>query len=171
MATIRASRTDELELLRAIEVAAGALFVEVGLADVAAHEPWSIDELAGYVRNRRAWVVCDGDGDDVPVGYAVVDILDGLAHLEQLSVHPDHGRKGLGAALLTHVCDWAARHRYHAVTLTTFTDVAWNAPFYAKHGFTVVNETDLGPELYARRTLEAEHGLDPATRVCMRRDV
>jgi len=170
MTTIRAPRTDELELLRAIEVAAGALFVEVGLADVAAHDPVSVDELAGYVANQRAWVVCDGD-DDVPVGYAVVDILDGLAHLEQLSVHPHHGRKGLGAALLAHVCAWAAQHRYGAVTLTTFTDVAWNAPFYAKHGFRVMNETDLGPELHALRTLEAEHGLDPAARVCMRRNV
>jgi len=40
--TIRAPRPEELELLRDIERAAGALFVEVGLADVAAHEPESV---------------------------------------------------------------------------------------------------------------------------------
>ena len=102
--TIRAPRLDELELLREIERAAGNLFEEVGLADVAAHEPESIQKLTGYARDDRAWVIAE---HDVPVAYAVVDIVDGLAHLEQLSVLPDHGRKGLGAALLRHVCDWA----------------------------------------------------------------
>ena len=67
---------------------------------------------AGRVRptDGRAWLIADDD--DVPVGYAVVDIVDGLAHLEQLSVLPDHGRKGLGSALLAHVCDWATRHHF-----------------------------------------------------------
>src|SRR4051812_42185786 len=99
-ATIRTPRLDELELLRDIEWAAGALFTEVGLDNVAQHSPASVEELTAYVNHGRAWVVTDDN--DVPVGYGVVDIVDGLAHLEQLSVLPDHGRKGLGAALLEH---------------------------------------------------------------------
>jgi GNAT superfamily N-acetyltransferase len=137
--TIRAPRPDELELLRDIERAAGALFSEVGLANVAAHEPEDIESLAEYLHAQRAWVLTERD---VPVGYAVVDIVDGCAHLEQLSVLPDHGRKGLGAALLEHVCDWAGEQTYAAVTLTTFADVAWNGPFYAKHGFRVLPTTN-----------------------------
>ena len=166
--TIRAPRPDELELLRDIERAAGTLFIDVGLADVAAHEPESVEALAVYARDGRAWVVAD---DGVPAGYAIVDIVDGLAHLEQLSVLPDHGRKGLGAALLAHVSDWAAKRQLDAVTLTTFRDIPWNAPFYAKHGFRVLDDTEIGPELRDLRALEARHGLDPAQRVCMRRDV
>jgi hypothetical protein len=49
--------------------------------------------------------------------------------------------------------------------------VAWNAPFYAKHGFRVLGADDTGPELTERRAEEANHGLDPELRVCMRRDV
>jgi GNAT superfamily N-acetyltransferase len=166
--TIRAPRLDELELLRDIERAAGSLFAEVGLADVASHEPESIEALAEYVHDGRAWVTAD---DDVPVAYAIVDIVDGLAHLEQLSVLPDRGRQGLGAALLAHVCGWAKNQQFDAVTLTTFTDIPWNAPFYAKHGFRVLDDSEIGPELRDLRALEAEHGLDPTQRVCMRLDI
>jgi GNAT superfamily N-acetyltransferase len=166
--TIRAPRLKELELLRDIERAAGALFAEIGFAEVAVAEPASVEELAAYVFDGRAWVVVE---HDVPVGYAVVDIVDGLAHVEQLSVLPEHGRKGLGSALLAHVCDWAAQRRLEAVTLTTFTAVPWNAPYYEKNGFRVMDDAEIGPELRDLRAHEAEHGLDPSQRVCMRRAV
>jgi GNAT superfamily N-acetyltransferase len=166
--TIRAPRLMELDLLREIERAAGALFAEIGFAEVAAAEPASVEELAAYVLDGRAWVVVE---HNVPVGYAVVDIVDGLAHLEQLSVLPEHGRKGLGSALLAHVCDWAAQRRLEAVTLTSFRAVPWNAPYYEKNGFCVMDDAEIGPELRDLRALEAEHGLDPTQRVCMRRDV
>jgi len=95
----------------------------------------------------------------------------GCAHLEQISVQPDHGGRGLGAMLLEHVCEWAQEQGFPAITLTTFADVAWNAPFYAKHGFRVVTDADMGSELAARRAYEATLGLDPSRRVCMRRDL
>jgi GNAT superfamily N-acetyltransferase len=165
--TIRPPRPDELELLRDIERAAGVLFAQVGLGDVAENEPESVEALGAYLRAGRAWVVTD---DDVPVGYAVVDLVDGCAHLEQISVQPDHGGRGLGAALLEHVCEWARQQGYRSITLTTFADIAWNAPFYAKHGFRILTDADLGSELAARRAYEATLGLDPNRRVCMRRD-
>ena len=158
----------ELDLLREIERAAGALFAEIGFAEVAAAEPAGVAALAEYVLDGRAWVVAE---HDVPVGYAVVDIVDGLAHLEQLSVLPEHGRKGLGSALLAHVCSWAAQRRLESVTLTTFRAVPWNAPYYEKNGFRVMDDAEIGPEMRDLRALEAEHGLDPTQRVCMRRDV
>ncbi len=166
--TIRAPRLKELERLREIERAAGALFAEIGFAEVAGDEPASVEELAEYVFDGRAWVVAE---HDAPVGYAVVDIVDGLAHLEQLSVLPTHGRKGLGSALLAHICSWAAQRRFEAVTLTTFSAVPWNAPYYEKNGFRVIDDAEIGPELRDLRAHEAEHGLDPSQRVCMRRDV
>jgi hypothetical protein len=35
----------------------------------------------------------------------------------------------------------------------------------------VLAEDELGPELRAKRDAETAHGLDPALRVCMRRDL
>jgi GNAT superfamily N-acetyltransferase len=165
---LRAPRFDELESLRAIERAAGAMFVEAGMPDVAAHEPDSVAALAEYLAGGRAWVVTV---DDEPAGYALVDLVDGLAHLEQLSVDPKYGRRGLGTRLVESVCDWARERGLAAVTLTTFEHVSWNAPFYARRGFRAIDDDEIGPELRELREEEAAEGLDPSIRVCMRRDV
>ena len=86
------------------------------------------------------------------VGFAYVgDVDDGL-HLHQLAVHPDHGRRGLGTALLTAVFGRAAGR---AVTLTTFRHIPWNQPWYTERGFTEV--VDPGPEL--TRLVAAERWL------------
>ena len=165
---IRLAQLDEREQLRDIEGAAGAVFADVGLEDVAKHEPESVEGLGEYIDAGRAWVIVE---DAAPVGYAVVDIVDGLAHLEQLSVRPEYGRRGLGAALLEFVCDWARRQHFGGITLTTFADLPWNAPFYAQHRFYALASSELGPELRIQRAEEAAAGLDPARRVCMRRDL
>jgi len=52
----------------------------------------------------------------VPVGFALVEILDGAAHLEEIDVHPAHGRRGLGSALVRAVCEWARQSELSAVT-------------------------------------------------------
>jgi ribosomal protein S18 acetylase RimI-like enzyme len=165
---IRLPAAAELELLRDIERDAGTLFSTVGLDDVTQHEPETVEGLAAYLDDERIWVIVAGDE---PVGYAVVDLIDGAAHLEQVSVRRDHGRRGLGSALVEHVCEWARAQRLRAVTLTTFSDVPWNQPFYERLGFRVIGDDEMGPELYALRAAEATHGLDPARRVCMRRDL
>jgi GNAT superfamily N-acetyltransferase len=166
--SIREPRTDELEGLREIERAAGLLFNTVGMDDIAAHEPSSVEELASYLADDRAWVVIH---QHAVVGYVLVDVVDGVAHLEQLSVLPDYGRRGYGAALLARVCDWARQRDLGAVTLTTFEQVPWNGPYYARHGFRVLADDEIGPELRRLRDEEAMHGLDPNLRVCMQREV
>jgi N-acetylglutamate synthase-like GNAT family acetyltransferase len=54
-----------------------------------------------------------------------------------------------------------------SLTLTTFRDVPWNAPFYARLGFEIV--TELTPELRQKREEEAAHGLAYDSRCAMRR--
>jgi GNAT superfamily N-acetyltransferase len=138
------------------------------MTNIAAAEPFSVAELTVYLDGARIWVM---EQDDVLVGYAAVDIVDGLGHLEQISVDPRHGRRGYGAAVLAQVYEWARDNRLTAVTLTTFEHVPWNAPYYARHGFRVLEDHELGPELRQVRAAEALLGLDPALRVCMRREI
>ena len=106
--------------------------------------------------------------DDRPVGYVIVDDIDGNAHIEQVSVLPDRQGAGVGRALVDRVRAWAAENRRPAITLTTFSDVPWNRPLYEHLGFTVLADDEIGPELRALRSLESSHGLDPGIRVCMR---
>ena len=165
---IRPAAPADGEALRRLEVAAGARFREVGLGAVADDEPPSVEALAAYAEAGRSWVAED-DGE--PVGYVLVDVVDGCAHVEQVSVHPDHQGRGVGRALLDRVEAWALEHDLPAVTLTTFRDVDWNAPLYRHLGFVDVAEAAWGSELRALVAAEAGHGLDPATRVVLRRPV
>jgi GNAT superfamily N-acetyltransferase len=107
---------------------------------------------------------------DTPVGFAHVDVREsGAAHLEEIDVLPEHGRRGLGTRLLASVCSWAATEGFHAVTLTTFRDVPWNMPFYAGLGFEVIPRHELSPALLSAVRDETRRGLDPFRRVAMRR--
>src|SRR5262249_61046510 len=108
--------------------------------------------------------------NDRPVGFAHVELLEPLAaHLEEIDVHPDHGRRGLGTRLIAAVSDWAASEGYEWVTLTTFRDVPWNMPFYARLGFEEIATHGLSPALVSVLRDEARRGLDPGRRVAMRR--
>lgn len=166
---IRPARPADAERLRVIERAAGLRFRDVGMPDIAAAEPMATDTLLAYARAGRSWVAVDED--DRAVGYVVVDVVDGCAHVEQVSVDPGYQGRGLGRALLDEVTAWARQHGRPAVTLTTFSHIPWNRPLYEHLGFEVLAEGDLAPGLRAVRGSETEHGLDPADRVCMRRSV
>jgi GNAT superfamily N-acetyltransferase len=139
------------------------------MPEIAAAEPMAADELARYAADGRSWVALDPAGE--VVGYVVVDVVDGNAHVEQLSVAPSHQGAGYGRALIDRVAAWAAAGGRPALTLTTFRDVPWNAPLYRHLGFRDLDEAEIGPGLAALREHEATLGLDPALRTCMRRPV
>ncbi|MEQ4517917.1 GNAT family N-acetyltransferase [Pseudarthrobacter sp. B907] len=102
-----------------------------------------------------------------PVGFARIDEVDGQAHLEQVSVHPDAAGRGIGRSLVQAALDAARRRGYESMTLCTFEDVAFNAPFYRSCGFDVVAEP--GGALAGLRHHEAQLGLDDlGPRVAMR---
>ncbi len=167
---IRPSSPADGERLRAIERAAGERFREVDLAAIAADEPMSVDELAVYADAGRSWVAAiQGDGAEQVVGYVVLEVVDGNAHVEQISVDPAVQGRGIGRALLERADEYARSHGLGAVTLTTFRDVPWNAPLYAHLGFRELSPAEIGPELATLVDVEASHGLDPDQRVCMQR--
>jgi len=166
---IRTIEAADVERLRDVDRAAGRLFAAVGMHDVAAHEPPPAEELLAYRRAGRAWAAVDDD--DEPVAYVVVDVVDGCAHVEQISVHPEAGRQGIGGRLLDIVASWARTEGMPALTLITFRHVAWNRPYYERLGFRALTDGELGPELRTLRDAESAKGLDPAQRVCMRRDL
>lgn len=138
------------------------------MAAIADDEPPALDVLDRYRRAGRAWFA--SDTDDHPVGYLICEPVDGALHIEQVSVHPDAARRGVGRTLLAHAADRAREQNLTALTLTTFTEVPWNAPYYTRLGFHVLDEAELTPGLRKIRAHEAELGLDRWPRVCMRRD-
>lgn len=165
--TITLARTHDLPQLAAVEIAAARLLEGHAPPDVL-EGSLAIEELQEAQTAGRLWVALATD-TDAPVGYAIVEMLaEDWPHLEEIDVHPSHGRRGLGAALVREVCDWAARSGYPHVTLTTFRAVPWNMPFYARMGFEEMPMSSLEPEIAAVVQREAERGLDVERRVAMR---
>ena len=165
---IRPLAPGELATAQEIERAAGLVFADVGMPEIAADDPLPAAELDRYRRAGLAWAAAE-EGE--PVGYLLAEPVDGALHVEQVSVHPRAARRGVGRALLEHAATHAATQCLDALTLTTFADVPWNAPYYRRCGFRVVEEHDWTPGLRAIREREAAHGLDRWPRVCMRRDL
>ena len=131
---IRTARPGELALLPPLEAASDTLFQSLGIGPLP--DPGTEAQLAA------ALVVLVAA--DPPQGFARIDALarGAHAHLEQLSVHPDYGRRGIGRALLRAAVDWAAVHGYSELTLATYRDVPWNGRFYASEGFVEAGTVD-----------------------------
>jgi GNAT superfamily N-acetyltransferase len=123
----------------------------------------------------RLWVAVDrGAGPQSEsgiVGFALADLIDGVAHLAQVSVRLEYQGGGVGRRLIEAVADWARQERFESVTLCTFADVAWNRPLYEHLGFCVLAEEQWTPGLRAVFESDGDLGLDLGRRVVMRRDL
>jgi len=166
---VRPATVADTEPLPRIELASGELFRTVGLDAVADSAPTAPEVFAAAHRDGRLWVAVAATGE--VVAFALCVYMDGHHHLQQLSVLPDHGRRGLGRALVEVVCVWARAEGGGQVTLSTFSDVAWNGPYYERLGFRPLAEWELGPDLAEARVHEQAQGLDISKRMMMRRDV
>jgi len=163
---ITAARPNDLPLLPAIELAAARLLAGHAPESVL-NEATSQEDLKDAQSHGHLWVAL---ANDVPVGFAHVEVLDPVvAHLKEIDVLPEHRRHGLGRKLVTTICAWAATAGYRSVTLTTFRDVPWNMPFYARLGFEVIPSEEFSPALFSILHDETRRGLDPTRRVAMRR--
>lgn len=166
--SIRSGRQEDFPTLRDIERSAGSPFAEIGMIFVAEDEPPSVQLLQEFADDGRCWVTVDEH--DKPVAYLLADVVDGMGHLDQVSVHQDYARRRIGAALLDHMIEWAREKGLTAITLTTYVEVPWNGPYYERRGFRYLSEDEETPGLRSIRAAEREHGLDQWPRACMRRD-
>ncbi|MBJ2120829.1 GNAT family N-acetyltransferase [Arthrobacter sp. MSA 4-2] len=153
--------------MRGIERAAGEQFRALGMVEIAEDEPLPVDELAGFSADGRAWTAVDADG--TPVGYLLVKRVGANAHVEQVSVHPSCARQGIGRRLLEAAADWGRGQGLGNLTLTTFSEVPWNAPYYRRLGFRDLPDDALEPGLQQVVAEEAAAGLARWPRVVLSR--
>lgn len=157
---IRVAVESDLPVLRMIEVEAGAAFADIGMPEIAAAPAPGLDLLRGFLPDR-----CQVVDDDGPVAYLTMSLVDGRAHIEQLSVRPRYRGARLGAALIDHLGETTGL----PLTLTTFVEVPWNLPYYERLGFRRLTAVEETPGLRRIRRREAGLGLDRWPRACMRR--
>ena len=163
--SVRPARPSELRHLAAIEDSGAAPFADwFGEAAVPALLAPAPSGTSRDAADGALLVAVDPAYAEGPVGFAHLLWLaadDGAptAHLEQLSVRlPEHGRRGVGTALVHAACEEARWAGHDSLTLCTYRDVPWNGPFYRRLGF---SEDPAPPPHLARiRRHEQDLGLD-----------
>lgn len=137
--------------------------------------PPSCAERAGQDGFVLVAVMPRGATGATVLGFVHVLTVDGEAHLEQLAVPPEHLGRGTGRALLEAAASRAAEQGYPRLTLRTFAEVPFDAPWYARRGFAVIAAdtaflrglirtedelglTALGPRVAMARPLQSSGG-------------
>lgn len=159
-----AESTDAAPLPR-IEKSASELFASLpGLGWLATSAVTSVAEHHRLIKKRTVWVAHPLSG--ALVGFLAAAQFGDELHIWELSVHSDWQRKGIAKTLRQHATEHAKVCGLQAVTLTTFTDVPWNGPAYAKMGFQQVPSPD--ERLRGILQAEAARGLPAHRRTAMR---
>jgi GNAT superfamily N-acetyltransferase len=167
--TVELAKESHVREIPGIEQAAAAMFSESDLPIELRYLVSDVKTLVEAQREGRLWAALDGDR--TLVGFAMVGIVGGLAHLEEMDVHPEHSRQGIGGRLLDAVTTWAGDNGYSGMTLITFRHLPWNAPFYERYGFIQLDERHNSDDLRQLLREEAEAGIEPRKRVAMLYDI
>ncbi|MEO0785552.1 MAG: GNAT family N-acetyltransferase [Pseudomonadota bacterium] len=150
----RADLHDVADLI-AVNIASDTLFADTGLIgaeDLGDHVPAHVFEQA--IGANEILVLRYADG--APVGFTLTSVRGGTLYLDQICVHPDHGRKGLGRLLMQRVFEDARERGFKTMSLSTFRDVAWNGPFYRSLGFKEIGEPKLADWMRDLQAAQAE---------------
>ena len=163
--SIRTATGRDLAAIPGIELAAAGMFSETDLPHGIRYRVTTPEDLRVALDGNRLWVAV-GPGDQV-VGFAKVSIVDGQAYLDEIDVLPDFGRRGIGTRLVGAVTDWARDRAFETLSLVTFRHLPWNAPFYAKLGFSMLDSSEHGREVSGLIEEEGRAGIDIGNRVVM----
>ena len=166
---IRRPHPHEIKLLPQIENEADLRYRRVGLGQVVDMPPASLASLEAGRREGRLWVAVSPLNR--PVGFALMKFPGGTAWLDQLSVLQRWQGYGFGSALIEQTATAARGLGHRTLHLSTYRDVPWNAPYYARRGFEEMPRADW-PHVFRMQSMEGNrHGHPPWRRTIMRRSL
>ena len=100
-------------------------------------------------------------GEKGDVSSIVYGCKEGLAYICNICVSPQCGRQGTGTRLLHKCLEQVRENGYRELWLTTFANVPFNAPWYARQGFVLVEMEKVPAILLERFNLEIRaYGLE-----------
>jgi GNAT superfamily N-acetyltransferase len=164
---IRPARRGELRAIRRIEIEADLVFRRVAMPWVLAMETAS-PRLLERAR-RRDWLFVAASAANKSFGFALLTALGDEAFLCQLSVLPQASGRGAGSALIAAASAAARGAGHRSMLLSTYDGVPWNAPFYARRGFSIVPPGAYTRAMREIRATELRLGHPVWRRVLMRK--
>lgn len=133
---IRLARVEDAAAFHRVEDdAASLLRGEPSLAGTVIPPTASAADHARIIAKGRSLAALHDDGI---IGFAAIRTVGRELHLAELSVARAHQRCGVGSLLIRAMMIDARNSGYRAITLNTYRDIPWNAPFYARFGFVEV---------------------------------
>jgi GNAT superfamily N-acetyltransferase len=152
-AVVRSAEPRDFSVIESIENAADELLIE-------RFEPadWPRASSGADRATEPGFLLVAELGENEVAGFVHVLEAGDICHVEQLSVAPAYARQGVGRALLEAAQQLAGERGYRQISLRTYADVPWNAPFYTTAGF-----IEAEPETEFHRSLtgvDAALGLD-----------
>lgn len=160
---IRLARPDDATAFHLVEDdAASLLREEPSLAGTVIPPTASTADHARIIAKGRSLAALHGEEI---IGFAAIGPAGRELHLSELSVARAHQRCGVGSLLIRAMMIDARNSGYRAVTLNTYRDIPWNAPFYARFGFVEVENFEGRPHLVESHQGAAAIGL-PMDRRC-----
>jgi GNAT superfamily N-acetyltransferase len=163
---IRTGTDSDYRLLDEIEARSDRTFLRLpGFEDIM-NEPRLAADLGPDAPADSMLFVAE---TEEPIGFIYVRDLDDCIHVTQLSVVPEAQGMGAGTGLLNAVATAAKQKNKRGLTLTTFKDVSWNAPYYARRGFHILDDAEMGAGLKATFAKDVLHVSCYGTRCAMGR--
>jgi [ribosomal protein S18]-alanine N-acetyltransferase len=141
---LRAMRDTDIEQVAALEVASYEF-------------PWNAGIFRDCLRAGYGCWVLEEEGRII--GYALLSVAAGEAHILNLCIAPGHQRRGLGRRLLLRLLDLARWHRAERVFLEVRPSNEAAIALYRQEGF---NEIGTRPRYYPAR-----HGREDAVVMAM----
>lgn len=133
---VRLATPQDIPFLPAIERSAGEAFRGTDQAWIADDIVAEADAYWPLIEAGGVWVAED---EGAVTGFISTEPLADAFHILELAVSQDHQRRGIGLALMQAALAEARLAGFRAATLTTFRAIPWNAPFYARLGFEILD--------------------------------
>ena len=163
---IRVMEPGEAQRLLSIERRAEATLIALGKTELLDAPKPEIFEFITFLIEHEVFVAEEKHSGEA-IGFVAARDLGELYWISELSVDPDHQRRGIGRSLLSAVLERARWFQHRAVGLTTYADISVGAPFYRLSGFAAVCDADCPPWLRERKQAETPPGSPEEARSVM----
>lgn len=162
---VRLATRGDAPLFPDIERSAAQAFRAIDeLGWVADGNPMPAEEHHRFIDAATCWVVADAVG---VYGFLSAERVADALHIHEVSVARAYQGLGWGRRLMEAAAAHASSVRLHAMTLTTFGHVPWNAPFYERLGFRREDISSLDRRLADTLRAEYQQGFAPGSRCAM----
>lgn len=168
MIRFRFATADDVPQIAPLEKAAAEMFRDIDMEAIADDAPIAESRLAQAVEDRLLWVATEFG---TVRAYLLAEPLADSLYIEQVTVHPEAAHRGIGARLIESVAADERAVELGKLSLISFENVPWNAPYYERLGFLDLAESEWPAGLHEKVEEEKARGLHSWPRVVMTREV